>query len=73
MKTCGEATFTIRKDRPTTWGDIERFVSINRLPFTVIRFNMSLEGCLIDTLTGDLLASTVKEATTQLKAAREGK
>ena len=45
-----------------TWADVQRFINSRNLPYTLIRFNMSLEGRLIETATGVTVASTVQEA-----------
>jgi hypothetical protein len=45
-----------------TWADVRHFIVKNELPYTIIRFNMSLEGRLIETATGETVASTIKEA-----------
>ena len=51
-----------------TWADVQRFVNKHQLPYTLIRFNMSLEGRLVDTFTGKTVAGTVKEAAAHLGA-----
>ena len=49
-----------------TWADVQRFINSRNLPYTLIRFDMSLEGRLIETATGATVASTVKEAAAHL-------
>ena len=49
-----------------TWADVQRFINSRNLPYTLIRFNMSLEGRLIETATGATVAETVKEAAAYL-------
>jgi hypothetical protein len=50
-----------------TWADVRHFIVKNELPYTLIRFNMSLQGRLIETATGEIVAATVKEAAEHLK------
>jgi hypothetical protein len=45
-----------------SWADVQSVIRLRNLPYTVIRFNMSLAGCLIDTASGETLADTVKDA-----------
>lgn len=44
------------------WWEVQLYITRNKLPFTILRFNMSLAGRLIDTATGEVLAATVKDA-----------
>jgi hypothetical protein len=50
-----------------TWADVQRHITRYRLPYSILRFNMSLQGRLIDTATGATLADTVKAADAVLK------
>ena len=45
-----------------TWEDVRIYIACRNLPCTVMRFNMSRDGRLIDTATGELLADTVRDA-----------
>ncbi len=63
-------TFTAhsRKEYPMrTWSDVQRFIDKHDLPYRIIRFNMSLAGCLVDTFTDEVKAYTVREASLYLK------
>lgn len=51
-----------------TWADVQLFINKHRLPYTIIRFNMSLQGRLIETASGETIAKTVKDAANWLKA-----
>jgi hypothetical protein len=50
-----------------TWGDVDKFLAKHDLPYYVMRFNMSTAGRLVDVMTGQVVASTVKEAAKWLK------
>jgi len=50
-----------------TWADVRTFIIQNKLPYTLMRFNMSNGGRLIETATGKIVAATVKEAEAHLK------
>ena len=45
-----------------SWWEIQLYIDRHKLTFTVIRFNMTLQGRLIDRATGEVLAATVKDA-----------
>lgn len=45
-----------------TWSDVMSFILKHQLPYNVIRFNMSLRGCMIDVASGATLAETVTDA-----------
>lgn len=51
-----------------TWSDIQIHINLHQLPLTVMRFNMSLAGRLVDTASGEIVASTVDEAKQYLAA-----
>ena len=50
-----------------TWADVQLYINRYKLPYTLLRFNMSLQGRLIDTATGDTVADTVQDAERHLK------
>ena len=50
-----------------TWGEVQAYIRLHELPYTVIRFNMSLEGRLIDTVSGATLADTLMDAARLVK------
>ena len=50
-----------------TWGAIQAFIAKHSLPYKVIRWNMSLRGCLVDTFTHETVAYSVKDAAKWLK------
>ena len=50
-----------------TWADVQLFINKHRLPYTIIRFNMSLQGRLIEHSTGETVAETVKDAAARLQ------
>jgi len=45
-----------------TWADVQSFVNRHELPYTIIRFNMSREGRLVDRFSGESVADSVKTA-----------
>jgi hypothetical protein len=51
-----------------SWGEVRAFIALHKLPYTVIQWNMSLRGCLVDTASGETLADTVKDAAKYLIA-----
>jgi hypothetical protein len=53
-----------------TWRDVQTFINRYSLPYTVIRFNLSREGLLILTATGETVADTVKDAEEHLRTKR---
>ena len=50
-----------------TWADVRTYIIQNKLPYTLVRFNMSLQGRLMETASGEIVAATVKEAARYLK------
>lgn len=50
-----------------TWSDLQLHINLHKLPFSILRFNMSLQGRLIDLATGTFVAATIKEAADYLK------
>ena len=54
-----------------TWADVQSFINRHGLAFTVLRFNMSLAGRLIDTASGELVADTVKDVARFLRGERD--
>jgi hypothetical protein len=50
-----------------TWADVQCFINKHKLPLSLFRFNMARDGRLIDLATGDVVASTVKEARAYLQ------
>ena len=50
-----------------TWADVRTYIIQNKLPYTLIRFNMSSQGRLMETASGEIVAATVKEAAEILK------
>ena len=51
-----------------TWSDLQLHINTHKLPYSIMRFNMSLQGRLIDLATGEVVAATLKEAADYLKA-----
>lgn len=53
-----------------TWHRVQQFIDKHSLPYRILRFNMSLAGCLTDTFTDEAVAFTAKDAMTHLKGIR---
>ena len=49
-----------------TWAEVKLYIDRHKLPYSIMRFNMTLEGRMIDLFTGQVVASTVKEAAAHL-------
>ena len=50
------------------WWEVQLYIDRHKLPYSIIRFNMSLAGRMIDRVTGETVAATVKDAELILKA-----
>jgi len=50
-----------------TWGDVQAFCEKHSLPYRVMRWNLSMRGCLIDSYNGSAVAYTVRDAAKWLK------
>jgi hypothetical protein len=49
-----------------TWADVQLYIDRHKLPYSIMRFNMARDGRMIDLFTGQVVASTVKEAAAHL-------
>jgi len=45
-----------------TWSDVQSFITKHDLPFNVIRFNMSLRGVLVDSISDESIAYDFRTA-----------
>lgn len=45
-----------------TWGEVQSYIRLHDLPYSVIRFNGCLDGRMIDTFSGEVVADSVKSA-----------
>lgn len=50
-----------------SWGDVATVIVQKGLPYKVIRWNMSLRGCLVETVTDQVVAVTVKDSAKLIK------
>lgn len=53
-----------------TWAQVQKFINVHSLPYSVQRFNMSLRGCLVDAWSGEAVANTARLAMAHLKGVR---
>lgn len=49
------------------WWEVQLYIDQYKLPYSILRFNMSLAGRLIDRFTGETVAASVKDAERYLR------